>query len=199
MAKTSRALNSRELTLCAALAAVSAITQIIHFGYQSAQFGMWIDFVACSWFIAFFLFGIRGVFVTSIISALFITLFSSASWLGALMKWSTTFPIWLSLSCFTYFSRKKPYIYANPIYLIIPLVIGLLVRCLIALPLNYYFAIPIWTGLEPNKAMQLIPWYIVSGFNFLQGIIDIVIAWIITFRFKIIKFSSWEMSDEFSE
>jgi riboflavin transporter len=185
-------LNSRELALCGALAAVSAVTQIIHLGIQSAQFGMWIDLVASSWLIAFFLFGIRGALITSIAGALFIALFAGSSWLGAIMKWAATMPMWLSLSIFATLTRKSPALFANLYRLLIPLIIGLLLRCVIIVPLNYYFAIPLWTGMTASKAIEIIPWYVICGFNLVQGFIDVGIAWVIAFRFKLIRFSRWD-------
>lgn len=182
-------LNSRELALCAALAAVSAVTQLIHVGYQSSLFGMWIDLVASSWIIAFFLFGINGALLTSIVGAIIIALFAPETWMGAIMKWSATLPMWLSLSTYAVITKKSPDEYSNINNLFIPLIIGLVLRAAIALPLNYYFAIPIWMGIPTSKAIHTIPWYFISGFNMIQGIIDVSIAWIVAFRFKLIRFA----------
>ena len=183
-------ISTRELTMISSLATVSALLQLVHIGYQSPQFGMWIDFVACSWIIAFFLFGIRGALLTSLISAIIMTLFAPETWLGASMKWSLSLPILLCLHFWLVVTRKDAMSYSNPRALVIPVIIALLVRAALALLLNYYYAIPIWLGIPSTQAITTIPWYVISLFNLAQGLCDIILAWIITFRFKIIKFKN---------
>ena len=78
--------NTRQLAFAGALAAVSAVLQLYHLGYQSPQWGMWIDLVAVSWIIAYFLFGIRSALLVSFLGAVIITLFAPDTWLGASMK-----------------------------------------------------------------------------------------------------------------
>ena len=170
-------LSNRELALTAALAAVSAVVQLVHLGYQSPQWGMWIDLVAVSWLIAFFLFGLKSSFYVSLLGFIVITLFAPDTWLGASMKWLATAPMWLSLGLF-------------PGKLILPLVIGLIIRSAIIIPINYFYAIPIWTGMSPAVAIRTIPWYIIAGFNSIQGLIDVILAWIIVYRFRINRFAN---------
>ena len=179
----------RQLAIAAGLSAFSAVVQLIHIGYQSPQFGMWIDIVAVTWIIAFFLFGLRGSILVSLVGALVITLFAPDTWLGASMKWVASMPMWLSLAVWMLILKKSPNLYRQPKHLIIPVLIGLIIRCLLILPLNYYYAIPIWTGLTTVKAMAIIPWYIIALFNTVQGVIDVVAAWILVFKFKLERFS----------
>lgn len=183
-------LTTRELALCAALASISAIMQLMHIGFQSFQIGLWVDMVASSWIIAYFLFGVRGALITSLVGAIIITLFAPETWLGAIMKWSTTLPIWLTLYLAALFKKNQITFYANPINLLLPVIIGLIIRTAIALPLNYYFAIPFWTGMSPHRAMHFVPWYLISGFNSIQGIIDVGLAWLITYKFKLSRFAT---------
>lgn len=181
-----KSLSHRELALTAALAAVSAVVQLIHLGYQSPQWGMWIDLVAVSWLIAFFLFGLRSTLYVSLLGFIVITLFAPDTWLGASMKWLATAPMWLSLGLFS--KKFKSYQKISP--LILPLVIGLIIRSLIIIPINYFYAIPIWTGMPPAVAIRTIPWYIIAGFNSLQGLIDVILAWTIVYRFRINRFAN---------
>jgi len=183
-------ITTRELIISSSLATVSALLQLIHIGYQSPQFGMWIDFVACSWIIAFFLFGIRVALFTSLVSTVIITLFAPETWLGASMKWTLSMPNLLCLSLWTIIMRKQPEDYSKIKLLIFPGLCALILRGLLALPLNYYYAIPIWLGIPAPQAIAAIPWYVIVIFNSLQGLVDIILAWIITFHFKIIKFKS---------
>lgn len=183
-----KSLSTRILALSSGLAAISAITQLIHLGYQSPQWGMWIDVVAVSWIIAYFLFGIRSAFLVSLLGALIITLFAPDTWLGALMKWTATMPIWLSLFVWNRIRKQKLSDNNRVMNLIPPLFIGLVLRSLIVIPLNYYIAIPIWTGMTTEVAFKTIPWIIIVAFNSVQGIIDLVLAWLITYKFKLNRF-----------
>jgi riboflavin transporter len=184
-------LSSRQLALCAALAAMSAVMQLLHFGFQPSQFGMWIDLVASSWIIAFFLFGFRGALLTSLVGAIIITLVAPETWIGAIMKWASTFPIILSFSMFAVINKDKLATFTKPSRVLLPLLLGLILRNIVALPLNYYFAIPIWTGMTSSKALIAVPWYLIVIFNTLQGLVDVILAWLITYKFKLIRFASW--------
>ncbi len=181
----------RVLALSAGLASISAIVQLIHIGYLFPQWGMWIDIVAVSWIIAFFLFGLRSAFTVSLIGALVITLFAPDTWLGAFMKWTATMPLWLSLFLWLFIGKKKNNYYEKFSHVIIPVIIGVVIRSLIIIPVNYYYAIPIWTGMTVNQSIAAIPWYIIAGFNTLQAVLDVVLAWIVVFRFKIVRFAPW--------
>jgi riboflavin transporter FmnP len=182
-------ITSREIAIAAALSALSATVQLIHVGYQSPQWGMWIDVVAVSWIIAYFLFGLRLSLLVSCVGALIITLFAPDTWLGASMKFIATVPIIFSFFLWRALRRKQLSAYGKLRELLIPLAVGVVVRCLIVLPLNYYYAIPIWTGMSPAIAMKAIPWFIIAGFNIVQSIVDVVLAWIIVYRFKLNRFA----------
>ena len=173
----------RELTMVSSLATVSVLLQLVHIGYQSPQFGMWIDVVACSWIVAFFLFGLRGALFTSLISAIMLTLFAPETWLGASMKWILSLPNLLCLHFWWVARHKQPMAYSDWRGLIVPVLLALIFRCILALPLNYYYALPIWLGIPPPQAIATIPWYVISIFNLVQSLCDVVLAWIITFRF----------------
>ncbi len=187
----SKSLNSREIALSAGLAAISAIVQLVHLGYQSPQWGMWIDVVAVSWLVAYFLFGVRSAFLVSLMGGLIITLFAPETWLGAVMKWVATLPMWFSLYIWIKFRKKDISSYQNIRELVVPLVFALVIRTILMLPLNYYFAIPIWTGMTTQQAISIIPWYIISIFNSVQGIFDVILAWLVVFHFRIYRFASW--------
>lgn len=186
-----KTLTTRELVLSAALASISAAVQLVHIGYQSPQWGMWIDVVAVTWIAAFFLFGIRSSIVVSLLGALIITLFAPDTWLGAVMKFTATFPMWLSLFFYLKARKEKISFYKNIKNLFFPVLLGVVVRSILIIPINYYFAIPIWTGMTTAQAIISIPWYIIAFFNIIQGILDVGFAWVIVFRFKIARFASW--------
>jgi riboflavin transporter FmnP len=185
-----RKLTTRQIALAAGLAAVSAIVQLIHIGYQSPQFGMWIDIVAVTWIIGIFLFGFRMALIVSIMGAIMITLFAPDTWLGASMKWLASFPIWFLLGIWTIKKERALEYYKKWWKLIIPLAIGIIIRCLIIIPVNYFYAIPIWTGLSPAKAMMVILWQIIALFNIVQSFVDVGVAWILVYRFGLNRFAS---------
>jgi len=183
-------LTTRELALAAGLAALSALVQIVHIGYLSPQWGMWIDVVAVTWIIALFLFGLRMALIVSLIGAVIITLVAPETWLGAAMKWIASFPIWLLLGLWIY-KKEQPLMYYKKIsHLWIPVAIGIVVRCILVIPLNYYYAIPIWTKMTPEQAIHAIPWYIIALFNIVQSLIDVVLAWILVYRFRLSRYAS---------
>lgn len=188
-------LKVKEIAIAAGLSAISTITQLIHVGYQSPQFGMWIDVVAVSWLIAFFMFGARMSFIVSLIGAIMITLFAPETWLGASMKWIASAPMWLSLTLWIMVLRKPLSQYRSILFLTIPFIVGLVIRCSVIIPLNYYYAIPIWTGMSTAKAMIVIPWYIIALFNIIQGSVDVFFAWLLVFSFKLDRFSSRKHSN----
>lgn len=188
-------LKTRELAIAAGLSALSALVQIIHIGYLSPQWGMWIDIVAVTWVIAFLLFGLRMALIVSIIGAIIITLVAPDTWLGAGMKWIASVPeiivpgIWI-------IKNKKPLsYYKNPKHLIAPVVISMVIRCILVLPLNYYYAIPIWTKMTSAQAIAAIPWYIIALFNIVQTAIDVALAWILVYKFRLNRYTSHPTQD----
>lgn len=183
-------LKTREIAIAAGLAAVSAVLQLIHIGYESPQFGMWIDVVAVTWIIGLLLFGLRVSFIVSVVGAIIITLFAPDTWLGAGTKWLASFPAWFILGIWV-LNKERPYEYYRKFqHLLIPLLIAIILRCVIIIPVNYYYAIPIWTGLTAAKAMIAIPWYIIAIFNIAQSVIDVVFAWFLVYKFRLDRFAS---------
>lgn len=183
-------LKTRELVIAAGLSAVSAVVQILHIGYMSPQWGMWIDIVAVTWIIALLLFGLRIAFLVSVIGAVIITLFAPETWLGASMKWVASLPVWLTLGLWLITKKKKLSYYKHIKNLILPLIIAITIRCIIIIPINYYYAIPIWTKMSPDQAMSAIPWYIIALFNIIQSILDVFLAWALVYKFGLIRYGA---------
>ena len=183
-----RKFTVREIAITAGLSALSIITQLIHVGYQSPQWGMWIDVVAVGWIIAYFLFGFRLSLLVSIVGAIMITLFAPETWLGAVMKWVASVPLIIAFALVSILIKKSFHDYKNIPLLIFPFIVGIIVRCILVIPLNYYIAIPLWTGMTTAKAINAIPWYIIILFNVLQGLVDVLFAWIIVYKFKLDRF-----------
>jgi riboflavin transporter len=178
----------RELSTIAGLASISAIVQINHIGYQSPTWGMWIDIVAVSWVMAYFLLGFRGSFLVSVLGAIMITIFAPETWLGAVMKFVATMSVISTLSLIKWFQKSEDR-YTSGIHLVVLTIISLVVRAAIVIPINYFVAIPIWTKMTPSAAWDAIPWQIIFGFNTFQTIIDISLAWLLVYRFKLNRYA----------
>ncbi|MCK5022940.1 MAG: hypothetical protein KAS04_02090 [Candidatus Aenigmarchaeota archaeon] len=183
--------NTIVVTSAGILAAISAVFQIVHLGYLS-PWGMWIDLVAIPWILAYFLFGWRGALATSIVSAIIITLIAPSTWLGALMKWVATFSMWFVPFLYQKFSKLSLSDFRRPKVIAISVIFALILRGFLVIPLNYFYAIPIWTGMTPVQAIEFLPWWIIFGLNAVQGILEFSVAWMLIFRSKLERFCIWE-------
>jgi riboflavin transporter FmnP len=184
-------MKSYEITAAAALAAISAALQLVHVGVAT-QWGMWIDLVAVSWIVAYFIYGPRTALAVSVVGALLITLMAPSTWLGAIMKWTATVPIFLTLFVVQKTLRIKPKNLRKPVYLVMAVAAALVIRSLLMIPMNYYFAIPIWVpDWSLSDAMTFVPWWAIAGVNTVQGVLEAALAWILVFRFRLDRFSEW--------
>lgn len=181
---------TRELTIYGALAAFSAIAQLLHFGYQT-QWGMWVDVVGVSWIMAYFLFGLRGGLMVSTVGAIIIALVAPETWLGSLAKYLATVPLILVFHFFArYFSFKREY-FSQVKNLIAPTFISILLRGVLMFFFNYYFALQIWIpGRTPEELMTIVPPFVIVGINALQTVLDIALAWALVYPGKLSRFGS---------
>jgi len=186
-----RDMKNYEIAACAALAAISAAVQIVHVGYPT-QWGMWIDIVAIPWILAFFLFRGRAAFLVSIVGAIIITIAAPSSWLGASMKWLATMPMWLTPWIFQKLYRLDLKDFKKLRVIAFCTLVAVIVRGIIVIPTNYYYALPIWTGWSPEEAMSFLPWWIIFSLNAIQGILEVSVAWLLVFRFKLKRFATWK-------
>ncbi len=184
-------MKTYEISAFAALAAISAVFQIIHLGYQT-PWGMWIDVVAIPWILAFFLYRGRGSLIVSTIGAIIITLVAPSTWLGASMKWLATMPMWLMLWLWQVVFKLKLKDFKKLRVIIPCIILGIILRGLIVIPVNYYYAIPIWTGWTPEQAMEMLPWWIIFSLNAVQGVLEVIVAWLLVFKFRLERFKKWE-------
>lgn len=184
-------MKTYEISAGAALAAISAVVQIIHIGYLT-QWGMWIDIVAIPWILALFLYREKTAFLVSVVGAIIITLVDPSSWLGASMKWLATMPMLLMLLTWQKMFKLKLKDYKKIKILIPCIVFGVILRGIIIVPLNYYYAIPIWTGWTTEKAFAMLPWWIIFSVNAIQGILEVSVAWLLVFKFKLERYATWK-------
>lgn len=182
------ALVTRRLAILAALASISALFQLLHVGIKT-QWGMWIDIVAVPWIVAYFLFGIRGGLMASLVGSIVITLIAPDTWLGASAKLIATVPMFLTLYAVTFIFKKKIEQFKNIKNILLPILFAIVIRGILMFFFNYYFALPIWIpGKTPIQLMSIFPWYIIIGINAIQGVIDVIFAWILVFKYKLLRF-----------
>jgi riboflavin transporter FmnP len=182
------ALVTRRLAILAALASISALFQLLHVGIKT-QWGMWIDIVAVPWIVAYFLFGIRGGLMASLVGSIVITLIAPDTWLGASAKLIATVPMFLTLYAVTLIFKKKIEKFKNIKNILLPILFAIVIRGILMFFFNYYFALPIWIpGKTPIQLMSIFPWYIIIGINAIQGVIDVIFAWILVFKYKLLRF-----------
>jgi len=184
-------MKTYEISACAALAAISAVFQLVHLGYMT-QWGMWVDIVAIPWILAFFLYRGKAAFFVSIVGAIIITLADPSTWLGASMKWIGTMPMWLVPLFFQRLYKLNLKDFKKLRIIIFCLVLSIIFRGIIVIPLNYYYALPIWTGWSTEKAMLMLPWWIIFSLNTIQGIIEVMVTWLLVFKFNFKRFATWE-------
>jgi riboflavin transporter FmnP len=183
--------QTRQLAIFAALSAFSAVFQLFHLGFQT-QWGMWIDIVAVPWIIAYFLFGFKGGLTVSFIGSIIITLVAPDTWLGALAKFIATVPMFLILYSLTLSFKIKIVQFKKLKNIILPSLIAIGIRGVLMFFFNYYFALPIWfPGKTPSQLMTIFPWYIIVGINIIQGIVDVTLAWLLVFPYKLSRFGNW--------
>ena len=183
-------MRSSEITASAALAAISAALQMVHVGYLS-PWGMWIDLVAVSWIIGYFIYGGRTAFVVSIVGALMITLMAPSTWLGALVKWLATVPMFLVPLAFQKMKGFKIEDFSRLKLLLPMMILAIIIRGAIVIPVNHYFAIPIWMGWTVAESMLYVPWWAIFWINAIQGALEVLIAWLLVFRFRLDRFRTW--------
>ncbi|NYZ78619.1 hypothetical protein H0N99_00565 [Candidatus Micrarchaeota archaeon] len=100
-------MKTYKLTAVAMLSCVAAILQISNgvIGVPTG-FGMTVDLVGVPILLSFLLFGLDAAMYTTIITTLIITLIAPTSWIGAVMKFTATVPMFL-VPAFYLLSIKK--------------------------------------------------------------------------------------------
>lgn len=162
------------------LAALSILFQLSPF--WPTTWGMRIDLVAVPWFISLFLFGLWPGLLTAVITCIFIGLVAPSSWLGALMKFSATIPILLVIGL-VQLKKFKPKLQTKLFF--ITFALAVIIRCVLMVYVNYYFALPIWLKLSTEQIMQQFPTYMIIVPNAVQSLIDFFIAWLIVFKTRL--------------
>lgn len=159
------------------------------------------DFIAIPWIIAFLFSGLKSGLLTSVIGFFGIFFFSEEALpvVGATMKFSATLPLILVPSLILKFTRSKgsSESFAVKKVYVFSMAIAIVVRCLVTMFLNYYWAVPFMYNLDPTDvpgAFNFFFWgdpfssnpliYYVLGvslWNTWQGAVDAIISWLVVY------------------
>ncbi len=172
-----------------------------------------LDFIAVPWIIALLLFGLKAGFLTSVMGTLGIFFFSEelVPLIGATMKFSASIPLVIIPAAIFGFSRFRLYnegVKMKRVYAF-SMGIAIVVRCFVAMLLNYYWAIPLMFGINPVDVPASFNWFFwgsemnpnlltfyvlgISLWNTWQGIIDVVVAWLVVYPTKLYKqYGIWQ-------
>lgn len=165
--------------------------------------GMKIDFVGTIWVLSYFLYGLSVAFPVSAITTLFIVLVMPTGFVGGAMKFIATLPMFLipALASHLPFSNlhQGSKIFNKVIIITVLGILANIVRLILATAANYYWAIPLWTGIQSSMIVNvmfggsMLAFIVfIAGMNVLQGIIDIVVPWLLAFKFKLsTMFGTW--------
>jgi riboflavin transporter FmnP len=164
---------------------------------------MKIDFVGTVWVLAYFLYDLPVALPVSAITALYIALLMPTGPIGATMKFIATIPMFLIpaiVSYLPFFSNRSSKLFNNLFLTIGLCILANIVRLLLATAVNYYWAIPLWWGIPPDQILDnelfggSITAFIlfIAGMNVVQGIVDIVVPWVLAFKLKLsTTFGTW--------
>lgn len=181
-----------EVVLASFLAAISVVFQIGHvFTGISTVWGMWIDIVAVPWLVAYFIRGFKTALLTSVLTSFVISLIAPSSFVGAIMKFVATLPMFLipTLVAITFKKNVRDLSISElASFTAVSLPIALLVRFALVLPFNYYFAIPVFFGMPTEEAMHFFPPVIMIVLNGIQGILEFLIAILVCFFTRLRRF-----------
>jgi len=154
------------------------------------------DPISFFWVLSFFLYGPLAAFISSLIGAFSIAIFSKEPTpiLGAILKFCGTLSVWLTFYLILLFSPTMlcSSIYFNELSIFIPAVIlAAIMRCLIEIP-ACLFAIPYFLSVAHKETVTihsmvekfggLVKYFLsMVSLNFWLTIVDSFIPWIVVF------------------
>ncbi|MEM3365094.1 MAG: hypothetical protein QXM93_01600 [Candidatus Methanomethyliaceae archaeon] len=183
--------KSFKVSFVSLMIALSLIFELINRALPlRVPWGMSVDFVALPIMITFFILGTRYSLVTAFGMFLMLCMVGYASIIGAIMKTVTTVSMVVTLGILsTCILRGHPQSsYKSVPKYSISAIASLLVRCGVAVVLNYYWALPLFFQMPVEKIIEnfFFGSYLgfvsfVSTMNIVQGIVDLVGSWVLVF------------------
>ena len=195
-----RARNSRTYVLVAT-AVMSTIAIVLDLlPLPRVIWGMKIDLVGAIWVLTFFLYGWKPALTVGSITAIYIAMFSNTGYVGAVMKFIATIPMFLvpaAMINLPFFGKKESRVFERILVITAATILASVTRLFLATAVNLYWAIPIWWGMTPERTLAtfggIVPLItFVAGLNVVQGIVDILVSWGLAFKLRLSKhFGTW--------
>lgn len=181
----------------ALFAALSTLLQFVPI--YVTPWGMAIDLVAVPWVICYFVFGFESALVCSLISLPTVGLVGGGGFVGAIMKFVASVWMFVIPTALVLRIREGRYAIVKRVLIFILVSIGaIIIRDLVAVLFNFYFAIPVFfgisieegaswvvgvseaflTGLFGELNLLLTFALIIAFWNTVQGAIDLVVSWV---------------------
>jgi len=173
----------REIAISGMMLGLALLLDVAPIDFPTV-WGMKIDVVAVPIVITYFILGFWGGLFALGLLFLGLSVVSSASWLGAMMKTTATFTVLLGLE---FARRTVGFDLRNPrravLFGLVAYVVGVALRIPLMLALNYYVALPIWLGLPREQVVQAVedwthvPFWVAIGLpNAVQSAIDVFVG-----------------------
>jgi len=203
MQSTRNMLNTRNSSTyviigTAVMASLSIIMDLLPL--PRVVWGMKIDLVGAIWVLAFLLYGLKSALGVSSIVTIYIAMFSSTGYVGAVMKFVATVPMFLVPAIMIhlpFFRKKEANTFSSLIVIIAATILASIARLFVATTVNLYWAIPIWFNMNPDQVLAyfggIVPLIVfVASLNVVQGIVDIAVSWALAFKLKLSQyFGAW--------
>ncbi|RLF82547.1 hypothetical protein DRN44_03715 [Thermococci archaeon] len=178
-------MKAREIALIGLLLSLSLVLEVSPLKVPT-QWGMSIDLVAVPMIIIYVIMGFWSSVTALILLFVGLSLVSSASWLGASMKFFATLSLVLGLEIakrITKFDFKNCNEKKFVIFVVLAYIIGIAIRIPAMVAMNYYYALPLWLGIPKEQVIPTIeewfhiPFWLVIGIpNAIQSAVDIIVG-----------------------
>ncbi len=182
-------MSSREIAVVGIMLGLSLMFEVLPIEIPT-MWGMKIDLVAVPIIMAYLLTGFEGGLTAVVLLFFGLSIISSASWLGAMMKATATFAVLLGLEIarrLTGFSFERADRETLVKFSILAYLIGIAIRIPLMVALNYYVALEIWLGLSREQVVQAVeqwtgvPFWVAIGLpNAIQSVIDVFVGLLAT-------------------
>ncbi|MGC8936871.1 MAG: hypothetical protein ACP5KV_05865 [Candidatus Methanomethylicaceae archaeon] len=183
--------RSFQISFVSIMVALTLIFELINRAMPlRVPWGMSIDFVALPVMITFFILGTKYSLVTAFGMFLMLSVAGYGAFVGAVMKTATTVSMVLILGFLSMgVMRKTPQnSYKSIPRYSVASALSLIVRCGVAVILNYYWALPLFFQMPVEEIIEKFFFgsyfgfvLFVSSMNIVQGMVDLAGSWLIVF------------------
>ncbi|USS40011.1 hypothetical protein NF865_06585 [Thermococcus aggregans] len=178
-------MRTKEIALMGLLLSLSLVLEISPLKVPT-QWGMTIDLVAVPIVVIYVLLGFWSSVTALMLLFVGLSLISSATWLGATMKYFATLSVIIGLEIakkLTTFDFKQHEKRDLVIFLLVAYLAGIAIRIPAMVAMNYYFAMPFYFGISREQVIPMIeelfhiPFWLVIGIpNAIQSAVDVVVG-----------------------